>query len=178
MESINRIIKDLPLGSSALIEERINHKNITIIVIKDKFKSFINNPWDMDIRFKGGVVKNKNILSAHILIRLKDNFNEKYYPFHFNYFDKNSLKLLHNLTKQNEIYIIISNDEGEYISKSLNNNLKPFLKKYMKRTIQCGNCWNSYEYKNSIIEFIKSFHDIKELWNRMGDEIYMEYMKK
>lgn len=178
MESINKIIKDLPLGSSTLIEERINHKNTTIIVIKDKFKGSIDNPWDIDIKFKGGIVKNKNILSAHILIRFKDNFNEKYYPFHFNYFDENSLKLLHNLTKQKEIYIVISDIYGQYIYETLNNNIKPFLKKYMKKTIRCGKFWNNNEYKNSITDFIKSFHDINELWDSMGDEIYMEYVKK
>lgn len=178
MRFIDKIIKDLPLGASALVEDRVNHKNVTIIVIKDRFKNFMEAPWEMEVHFKGGLIKSKKILSAHIMLKVIDNFNEKYYPFHFNYFDENSLKLLHNLTKQSEICVIISDGNNEYMSKSFDNNLRPFLRKYMKETIGCGYQWNNEEYRKSLSNIIKSFQDIKDLWNKLGKEVYMDSVKK
>ncbi len=178
MKSISRIIKDLPFGASALVEERINHKNTTIIIIKDKFKGFMNAPWEMEFHFKGGVVRSRKILSAHIIIEVKDNFNDKYYPFHFDYYEESSLKLLYNLTKQREIYIIVSDGSDEYISKSFNNNLGPFLKKYVKDCINYGYRWNNEEYKQSLVAVIESFQDIRDFWDRLGNEVHMEGIRK
>lgn len=177
MKFINKIIEDLPLGASALIEERINHKDVTFIIIKDKFKSLMDAPWLMELHFKGGIIKKRKTLSAHLMIQVKDNFNERFYPFHFNYFDENSLKLLYNLIKQREIYIIISDSNNNYISKSLNNRLGIFFKKYIKSAIDFGYRWSEREYKKSLIEIIESFHDITELWDDLGEEISSEKVK-
>ncbi|MDU4890534.1 MAG: hypothetical protein E6344_10045 [Clostridium sp.] len=178
MKSINRIIKDLPLGASALVEERINHKNITFIIIKDRFKNFMDAPWTMEFHIKGGIIKKRNTLSAHLMVQVKDNFNEKFYPFHFNYFDSNSLKLLYNLIKQREVCIVVSDGNNEYISRSFSNNLGPFLKKYIRISIGCGHRWSENEYKRTLMETIETFQDITELWDSLGEEVYMEVIKK
>lgn len=178
MNSITKIIKDLPLGASALVEERINHKNITFIIIKDKFKNFMDSPWLMEFHFKGGIIKKRDTLSAHLMIQVKDNFNDKYYPFHFNYFDESSLKLLHNLIKQREIRIVVSDGNNEYISRAFNNNLGPFLKRYIKVSIRCGHRWSQEEYKKALMETIESFQDIIELWDKLGEEVHMEALKR
>lgn len=173
MKFINKIIKDLPIGASALVEERINHKDITLIVIKDRFKNLIDAPWVMELHFKGGVIRKRKTLVAHLLINIKDNLNEKFYPFHFNYFDENSLKLLYNLTKQKEIYIIISDENNNYISKTFNNKLGVFLKNYINSSINFGYKWSEVEYKKALMETIEAFQDIRQLWNKLGGEIYL-----
>lgn len=178
MKSVNRIIKDLPLGASALVEDRVNNKNITFIIIKDRFKNLMDAPWEMEFHFKGGIIKKRNTLSVHLMLQVKDNFNSKFYPFHFNYFDENSLKLLHNLTKQKEIYIIVSDGNNEYISRTFNNKLGLFLKKYIKASIGYGHRWSEAEYKKALIEIIDSFQDITELWHKLGEEVYMETVKR
>lgn len=177
VKSINRIIKDLPIGASALIEERVNKKNVTVIIIKDRFKNFMNAPWEMEFHFKGGIIKKRKTLSAHLMINVKDNFNEKFYPFHFNYFDEGSLKLLYNLTKQRELYIVISNENNEIISRGYDNRLGPFLKKYIKYSIGAGYEWSKEDYKRALIDTIESFNDITDLWDNLGEEVYMDTIK-
>lgn len=177
MKSINRIIEDLPLGASALVEERINNKNITFIIIKDRFKNFMEAPWDMEFNFKGGVIKKRKTLSVHLILQVKDSFNHKLYPFHFNYFDENSLKLLHNLTKQKEVFVVVSNGSNECITRTFNNGLGPFLKNYIKASIGFGYRWSNAEYKKAIVETIESFQDITELWDKLGEIVHMEAVK-
>lgn len=174
VKCLNRITKDLPLNASALIEERFNHKNNTIIFIKDSFRKFIYDPIEIEINFKGGIIKNRNTVSAHLIFQVRDNFNEKYYPFHFNYFNENSLKLLYNLTKQKEVYIVFGDEENKYMPIAFHNNIGVFLKKYIKTSIEYGYRWSDNEYKESLIEVIESFKDIRDLWDRLGDEVYME----
>ncbi|MEG1255477.1 hypothetical protein [Clostridium sp.] len=173
MGYIEDTIVKLPLGVSALIEKQIKNKHITLVVIKDDFKDFIYELNENQFEFKAAIVKSNNIISGHIILGIEDNLDKKYYPFHFNYYNKDSLALSVNLGRQKKICVILINKNNQYKEIIFQNNLKLFFRKYLRNCITHNYKWNEEEYKGSIVKMVASFPTMKSLWNSMGESVSM-----
>lgn len=178
MRAIEDVLNDLPTGVSALVEQQIDNKRLTYMIIKDDFKHFLYLTNVMEFHFKSACIKSNKVISGHLIIKLKDDIAEKCYPFHFNYYDEKILSLIINLSHQRKLYLVIGNKYGEYKIVCFRNNLKKFFKKYIMNCISCGYRWTDEEYKGSIDKLISSFPDINYIWDKLGGEITMNIMKE
>jgi hypothetical protein len=178
VRAIEDVLKNLPLGVSALAEEKVNNRRLTYIIIKDDFKDFIYLHNDMKFNFKSAYVKSNKVISCHLIIEIKDYIREKHYPFHFNYYNESTLSLIINLSHQRKVYLILANKYNEYKMIYLRNNLKKFFRKYMINCIRHGYQWNDEEYKESIYKLVSSFPNTSDLWDKLGEEITMNILKK
>ncbi len=178
MRAIEDVLKDLPLGVSALAEQLIDSKQVTCIIIKDDFKHFLYLTNAMEFYFKGACIKSNKVISGHLIVKLKDALRERHYPFHFNYYDEKVLSLIVKLSYQKKLYLVISNKYNEYKIVCFKNNLRKFFKKYMINCISCGYKWDDEDYKKSIDKLICSFPDINHIWDKLGGEITMNVIKK
>ncbi len=177
MKSIEKVIKGLPLGVSALMEKVIKNRHLTLIIIKDDFDESVFSSKSTKLQCKSARIKCKGVISAHMVIKLETNFNTEYYLFHFNYYNSDSLKLAVNLGSQNEMYIILCNRYNEYKVVNLYNNVKEFFKKYLFSCINYGYQWSEKEYNDSIINFVGSFPNLSDLWDEMGNDTTLDTIK-
>jgi len=175
---VEDMLKDLPLGVSALTEQKVHNKKLTCIIIKDDFKDFIYLPNSMEFNFKSAYVKSNKVISGHLIIRMKDDIKEKYYPFHFNYYDEKTLSLIINLSHQRKLYLILGNKYNEYKIVCFRNSLKSFFRRYIINCINYGYRWSDEDYKESICNLVSSFPSIDDLWKRLGGQITMSILKK
>jgi len=178
VRAIEDVLKDLPLGVSALTERKVENRQVTYIIIKDDFKDFLYLPNSMNFNFKSAYVKSNKVISGHLIIKMKDDIKEKYYPFHFNYYNEKTLSLIINLSRQSKIYLILGNKYNEYKVVCFRNSLKSFFRRYIINCISYGYRWNDKDYKESIYNLVSSFPSIDDLWDQLGGEITMNILKK
>lgn len=178
MESIDNVIMELPLGVSALVERQVNGRTTTVMIIKDDFREFIYTLNENQFHCKGALIKNNNIISGHMILAIEDEFDRRLYPFHFNYCSRDSLRLILNLSRQKRIYLMLCNKDNEYKYTCFKNTIKPFLRKYLSSCIKNGYQWSEEEYKTSIVKVISSFTDISNMWEKCGEEVYMNIIRR
>ena len=167
-DKLEKVIKSLPTGSTALVEN-FNDKNKKVcLVIKDRFNNFSE---ELLLQCKGAEIKKGNVVLGYIMFRVFDRYKNRYYPFVLNYCNENSLKFILELSRQKRLYIIFCDEDGVYIENTLSNNLRRFMKKYIKNSIKQGYIWTDEEISECIKMMMESYERYEEIWNNIGEKI-------
>lgn len=172
MRSLEDIIIKLPSNSSTLIEHRIKLNSVTLMVIKDDFNMIKAETINPKIAIRGAFIKNNGILAQYIMVSVREKAFSNYYRFYFDYNDKRSLKLLLNLVKQKNIYIVLCHNNCEFIKEvSLENTMKNFFKDYVERCLKMTCKWKSKDLKKIFEKMNDTYSEDQALWRDLGTDI-------
>ena len=172
MRSLEDVIIKLPSNSSTLIEHRIKLNSTTLMVIKDDFKMIKTETANPKIAIRGAFIKSSGILAQYIMVSVREKAFSNYYRFCFDYNNEKSLKLLLNLVKQKNIYIVLCNNDCEFVKEILlENTMKNFFKQYVERCLKMTCKWKTKEFKKIFDKLNDTYGDEQSLWRDLGTDI-------
>ncbi|MBS5823519.1 MAG: hypothetical protein KID00_06605 [Clostridium argentinense] len=172
MINLVKTIKTLPEDSVSLIEDRKLIKGITLIVIKDCTSVIEEYSEHPTIAFRGAFINNNKVKSLYLLIKIKGTHKDGYYTVWFNYNDAYSLKIMINLVKQKNIFIVLAdNDNTIQKTVTLENTLKEFFKEYLDRCSSVKCRWTKRDFEIFIGSVRKKYPNNLILWEKLGCDI-------
>lgn len=177
IQELADVISDISIGSAAIVQKKINNKELSFIIIRDSMKRMFLSYYDIKLECKCALISCLNVISSHIVIRVSGSDYDDYYPIYFNYFNEECLKIILTLMKQKKIYIILCDENDECIEMVYHNEMKKFFKKYINRVISSGCQWTSEQYESSIQEISRHYRDTEEFWDCLGGSIELDEVK-
>lgn len=171
IDFLEKVIDSLSLGSTIMLNRKINKKDIVFFIIKDEFDDFFYSSDDMFFQFRGGVITYDKIVINNLMIKIFNGHHDEYYSLFFDYFNEQSLRLIVNFIKQKEIYLILANELGECKEIRFKNELQQYFKRYIKKVLKCGYIWNEESYNLALNKIVSRIENNEGLWVKLGDTI-------
>lgn len=168
MINLFETIKTLPENSVSLVEERKLVKGFTLIIIKDCISAIEDYTEYSTITFRGAFISNKRVKSLYFLIKINGIHKDGYYAVWFNYNDAYSLKVMINLSKQKNLFIVlVDNDNTIQKTVTLKNTFKDFFKEYMNRCSDRKCKWTTRDFEIFINSVKKQYPSNIMLWDKL-----------
>lgn len=169
---LQEAILKLPSNSSTLVEHRVKITNYTLMVIKDDFSMLKNESTDPRLSIRGAFIRDSLVLGQYIMINIRTKYFAGFYKFYFDYNNSKSLRLLLNLIKQKNLFIILCDNNNEFFQEIiLDNKMKLFFKEYIEKCLKLDCKWHYKDYNNMLKKIENKYFDDYYLWKQLGQDI-------